>query len=65
LDIHFVGVSWQRGFHENDKIRRTEASDTLGITAFTLSSLPNAVARKALVKEMWESGANVMVGYND
>jgi hypothetical protein len=26
-----------------------------------LSSLPTAIAKKALVKEMWESGAYVMV----
>lgn len=45
-------------------MNRTQGSDTLALSAFMLSALPTAQARKILVKEMWESGAEVMVRYN-
>jgi hypothetical protein len=61
VDKGSLSTSWQRSFREENKIRRTEATDTLAISAFALSSLPNALARKKLVKEIWESGANVIV----
>jgi hypothetical protein len=57
-----LSLRWQRSFHDDDKIKRTEGHDVLALSAFTLSSLPTPLARKSIVKEMWESGANVMVG---
>jgi len=43
---------------------QNSGSDTLALSAFMLSALPTAQARKVLVKEMWESGAEIMVSYN-
>jgi len=62
-DIH-VGetrLRWQRGFSDTDKVTRSEGGGTLALSAFHLSSLPNAVARKDLVREMWSSGAELIV----
>jgi hypothetical protein len=42
-------------------MNRTQGGDALALSAFMLSALPTAQARKVLVKEMWESGAEVMV----
>ena len=56
-----LSLVWQKSFQDDDKIRRSEGHDTIALSAFMLTSLPTAVARKALVKEMWESGAHVMV----
>jgi hypothetical protein len=42
-------------------MNRTQGGDTIALSAFMLSALPAGQARKALVKEMWESGAGVMV----
>ncbi|KAF6754297.1 hypothetical protein DFP72DRAFT_899894 [Ephemerocybe angulata] len=46
---------------EEDYVPREEGQKTLGLSAFTLSSLPTPLARKQLVKEMWESGAHTLV----
>ncbi|KAK7058621.1 37S ribosomal protein S22 [Paramarasmius palmivorus] len=56
-----ITVSWQKSFHEDDCIPRSIGHDTLALSAFHLSSLPTHLARKQLVKEMWESGAHTMV----
>ena len=56
-----VNVSWQKAFHEENKLPRTDGSGVLALSAFMLSSLSNGVARKKLVKEMWDSGAEIMV----
>jgi hypothetical protein len=61
IDLGSLSVSWQRSFRDDDKIRRSEGQDTVALSAFMLTSLPTTIARKALVKEMWESGAHVMV----
>ncbi|GJE86251.1 Rsm22-cox11 tandem protein [Phanerochaete sordida] len=60
-DVGGVSVSWQRTFHEENKLPRVDGGDVLALCAFALSAMPNAVARKKLVKEMWESGADIMV----
>lgn len=56
-----VSVTWQKSFKEENKIQRSGAGDVLALSAFMLSSLPSPVARKALVKEIWDSGADTMV----
>ena len=33
----------------------------MALSAFYLSTLPTPLARKAIVKEMWQSGAEVIV----
>lgn len=40
---------------------RDVGHNALAISAFHLSSLPTALARKQMVKEMWESGAHTLV----
>jgi len=61
VDVGRLSVSFQKSFQEDDEINRTEGGDVLALSAFMLSSLPTALARKALVKEMWESGAGMIV----
>ncbi|KAF7436331.1 37S ribosomal protein S22 [Pleurotus ostreatus] len=61
LDLGALSLSWQKCFQEGDKVQGSLGHNTLALSAFTLSSLPTPIARKALVKEMWESGADVIV----
>jgi ribosomal protein RSM22 (predicted rRNA methylase) len=56
-----ASLTWQKTFQDNDKIRRTDGRDVLALSAFSLSSLPTALARKTLVKEIWSSGAHTIV----
>ncbi|EKM61456.1 uncharacterized protein PHACADRAFT_248077 [Phanerochaete carnosa HHB-10118-sp] len=60
-DVGDVSVSWQKAFHEDNKLPRVDGGGVLSLSAFMLSSLPNTVARKKAVKEMWESGADIIV----
>ncbi|KAI0718887.1 Rsm22-domain-containing protein [Cerioporus squamosus] len=61
VDTGNLGVSWQKSFHEDDIIGREDGSKVMALSAFLLSSLATHVDRKLLVKEMWDSGAEVMV----
>ncbi|KAJ7665334.1 Rsm22-domain-containing protein [Mycena polygramma] len=54
-------VSWHKSFRDDDKIPRSEGHYTVALSAFMLTSLTTHVARKALIKEMWASGAHVLV----
>ncbi|KAJ4485621.1 mitochondrial small ribosomal subunit Rsm22-domain-containing protein, partial [Lentinula aciculospora] len=62
-DLKFsnLSVTWQRAFHDDDRVSRVLGQDTLALSAFNLSSLPTNLARKSLVKEMWESGASTLI----
>ena len=53
--------TWQKLFREEDRRERAQGSSTVALSAFVLSSLPSPLARKTLVKEMWASGAEVLV----
>lgn len=61
VDLGRLSLSWQKSFRDDDKLRRSDGDDALALSAFMLTALPTPQARKALVKEMWESGAHVMV----
>lgn len=61
VDMGDLSVSWQKSFHEDNATDRARGSDAMALSAFLLSSLPTHVDRKLLVKEMWDSGAEVMV----
>lgn len=65
VDLGGLGVSWQKTFQESDRLSRSDGGDTLALSAFMLSSLPDALARKNLVKEIWQSGADVMVSIHN
>jgi hypothetical protein len=56
-----LSVQWQKTFHEDDHAKPADGGRTLAISAFSLSALPNAAARKQLVREMWDSGAETIV----
>lgn len=58
-------VFWQKSFQQDDRISRSQAQDVLALSAFSLSSIPTPSSRKALVKEMWESGAHTIVRGSD
>ncbi|KAJ7361271.1 mitochondrial small ribosomal subunit Rsm22-domain-containing protein [Mycena albidolilacea] len=61
IDPGPLRVSWHKSFREDDAIPRSEGHYTVALSAFMLSSLDTHVARKALIKEMWSSGAHVLV----
>ncbi|KAJ7269291.1 mitochondrial small ribosomal subunit Rsm22-domain-containing protein [Mycena haematopus] len=61
IDAGPLRVSWHKSFREDDAIPRSEGQHTVALSAFMLSSLANHNARKALIKEMWSSGAHVLV----
>ncbi|EIW64053.1 mitochondrial 37S ribosomal protein RSM22 [Trametes versicolor FP-101664 SS1] len=61
VEMGSLDVAWRRAFHEDNVLTRADGSDVLAVSAFLLSSIPTPVERKALVTEMWESGAEVMV----
>ena len=56
-----VTARWRKSFNQDDQVDQELGGNTLALSAFLLSSLPTALARKTLVKEMWESGADVIV----
>jgi len=54
-------VRWQKSFKESDKLLEIEASKTIALSAFFLTTLPTAVAQKTLVEGIWASGAHTLV----
>ena len=54
-------VSWQKSLHDEDVVNPQDGVGAMALSAFLLSSLPTTAERKLLVKEMWESGAEVIV----
>ncbi|KAI0778648.1 mitochondrial small ribosomal subunit Rsm22-domain-containing protein [Trametes elegans] len=61
VEMGTLDVSWQKAFREDNVTAREDGSSVVALSAFFLSSLPTPFDRKALVQEMWESGAEVMV----
>ncbi|OCB85565.1 Rsm22-domain-containing protein [Sanghuangporus baumii] len=60
-DTAHTTVRWRKGYPDAEQAERTEDGDILALSAFYLSSLQNSVAKKDLIKQMWSSGANVIV----
>jgi len=56
-----IQVTWQKTFREENVVPRGSGHDALALSAFMLSALPNPVAQKEMVKEMWDSGADTIV----
>lgn len=54
-------VSWQRNSHLDNTPQAHDGSSTVAISAFFLSTLQTPLQRKALVEEMWRSGAETIV----
>lgn len=61
IEMGDLKVSWRKSLHEEDTVERARGGDFVALSAFQLSSLPNPLAKKELVKEMWESGASVII----
>ncbi len=61
MDLGSISVTWQKSFHEDDAVDPIDGANVVALSAFLLSSLPTHVDRKVLVKEMWGSGAGVIV----
>lgn len=61
LDLGDLNVTWSKTFREAYRTPLSDGRDTLALSAFMLTSLATPQERKALVREMWESGAHVMV----
>lgn len=54
-------MSWKKSLDEDFILDGPQKANTIALSAFTLSALPTAQARKVMVREMWESGAEVIV----
>ncbi|TFK41920.1 mitochondrial small ribosomal subunit Rsm22-domain-containing protein [Crucibulum laeve] len=61
VEMGQLSMCWQKSFKEDDRVRRIDGDKTLALSAFMLSSLSTPLARKQLVKEMWESGAHTII----
>ncbi|KAF8624223.1 hypothetical protein AX15_005989 [Amanita polypyramis BW_CC] len=60
IDCGKLQIRWRKSF-EKESMINGENKEMLALSAFLLSTLSTSVARKMLVKEMWESGAEVIV----
>lgn len=60
-DVGDLKTEWKKSFKEIDILLKDDGPTTLALSAFMLSSLPNTVAQKTMVDEMWRSGAHTMV----
>lgn len=56
-----MNISWRKSFQDSDRIDPSQGGATLALSAFMLSSLSHDHARKNLLREIWESGAGVIV----
>jgi ribosomal protein RSM22 (predicted rRNA methylase) len=63
LDIstEALEVRWQKSFKAGDKLLHPAAESAIAISAFMLTTLPTSMAQRALVEEMWASGAHTIV----
>ncbi|KAF5352672.1 hypothetical protein D9756_005834 [Leucocoprinus leucothites] len=56
-----VSVNWQKGWRPEDGVESSYGGALVGLSAFLLTTLPDALARKNLVQEIWNSGANTII----
>lgn len=58
-----ASVSLQKTLHSSDRVPRASAVGlgTVALSAFMLNALGNPSLRRVMVKEMWDSGADVLV----
>ena len=63
VNLGDLNVAWQRSFQEQNKQSSGEGNGVLALSAFMLSTIQTPLARKTLVKEMWDSGADTIVRY--
>ncbi|TFY79446.1 hypothetical protein EWM64_g4571 [Hericium alpestre] len=61
IDSNDLNLSWQKSFHLTDELKGVKGGNTLALSGFLLSSINVPAQRKAVVKEMWESGAEVII----
>ncbi|TFY71841.1 hypothetical protein EVG20_g1169 [Dentipellis fragilis] len=60
-DLGNLTVSWRKSHTTDLDSTTVEGASTLALSAFHITAIPTPVQRKALVKEMWESGADVII----
>ena len=53
-------IRWSKGLPSSEFTDDHDAN-AVAMSAFYLSSLPNVAARREVVKQMWHSGAEVIV----
>lgn len=61
VELNGMKISWQKTFRQENSVDRLEGRNTLALSAFLLSTLHTPHMKKALVKQMWDSGADVIV----
>lgn len=66
LDVQpgHLSVSWQKGWRSEDGVEPLHGRDCVALSAFLLTTLPDTLARRGLVQEIWDSGANTIVCTN-
>ena len=61
IDLGSRTVNWGNRHDQSKQWEHNDKSHTLALSAFYLSSLKTIASKKELVKEMWDSGAEVIV----
>ena len=56
-------LRWNRGLASSEFAEKSDAN-AVALSAFYLSFLPNEAARKEVINQVWNSGADVMVSRN-
>lgn len=52
---------WHKAFHEEDALPRSKRNSAMALSAFALAAQPSPIARRRIVKQMWDSGAELLV----
>ncbi|KAH0837964.1 mitochondrial small ribosomal subunit Rsm22-domain-containing protein [Lanmaoa asiatica] len=65
-ELGALSAAWRKSFHEEYRVDPAKGHSTVALSAFMLSSQPSPLARKNMVKEMWDSGAQtiILIDYN-
>ncbi|XP_006454221.1 hypothetical protein AGABI2DRAFT_182202 [Agaricus bisporus var. bisporus H97] len=56
-----LSINWQKGWSSEENMNPLHAGNSVALSAFLLTTLPDNLSRKNLVQEIWESGANTIV----
>ncbi|KAG9313997.1 mitochondrial small ribosomal subunit Rsm22-domain-containing protein [Chiua virens] len=60
-ELGALQTTWKKSFPEDYCRDPAEGHSTIALSAFMLSAQPSPLARKNMVKEMWDSGAQTII----
>ncbi|KAI0081133.1 Rsm22-domain-containing protein [Panus rudis PR-1116 ss-1] len=61
INLGNLDIAWRRAFPGSAAIQRSADGEVLALSAFMLSTLSSPIARRSLLKEIWESGADTII----